>query len=61
MKKITVLVKSAPAPALFQWAIDQILSGLPGVQCYMDDILYIGTDDEEPLCNLDAYLRRLDE
>ena len=49
------------APALFQRAIDQILSGLPGVQCYLDDILCTGADDEEHLRNLDATLQRLEE
>ena len=49
------------APALFQRAIDQILSGLPGVQCYLDDILCTGADDEEHLRNLDATLQRLME
>jgi len=49
------------APALFQRAIDQILSGLPGVQCYLDDILCTGADDEEHLRNLDATLQRLKE
>ncbi|XP_057692499.1 uncharacterized protein K02A2.6-like [Corythoichthys intestinalis] len=47
------------APALFQRAMDQILSGLPGVQCYLDDILYTGANDEEHLRNLDAVLKRL--
>lgn len=49
------------APALFQRAMDQILSGLPGVQCYLDDILCTGADDEEHLHNLDATLERLKE
>lgn len=49
------------APALFQHAMDQILSGLPGVQCYLDDILCTGADNEEHLHNLDATLQRLDE
>ena len=49
------------APALFQRAIDQILSGLHGVQCYLDDILCTGADDEQHLCNMDATLQRLKE
>lgn len=49
------------APALFQRAMDQILSGLPGVQCYLDDILCTGADDDEHLRNLDATLQRLKE
>lgn len=49
------------APALFQRAMDQILSGLPGVQCYLDDILCTGANDEEHLHNLDATLQRLQE
>ncbi|XP_061151222.1 uncharacterized protein K02A2.6-like [Syngnathus typhle] len=47
------------APALFQRAMDQILSGLPGVQCYLDDILCTGSTDDEHLRNLDATLQRL--
>ncbi|XP_057695377.1 uncharacterized protein K02A2.6-like [Corythoichthys intestinalis] len=47
------------APALFQRAMDQILSGLPGVQCYLDDILCTGANDEEHLRNVDAVLKRL--
>lgn len=49
------------APALFQRAMDQILTGLPGVQCYLDDILCTGANDEEHLPNLDAMLQRLEE
>ncbi|XP_029690263.1 uncharacterized protein K02A2.6-like isoform X1 [Takifugu rubripes] len=49
------------APALFQRAMDQILTGLPGVQCYLDDILCTGANDEEHLRNLDAMLQRLEE
>ncbi|KAL2102141.1 hypothetical protein ACEWY4_001309 [Coilia grayii] len=46
------------APAHFQRAMDQILNGLPGIQCYLDDILCTGATDEEHLCNLDAVLQR---
>lgn len=49
------------APALFQRAMDQILSGLNGVQCYLDDILVTGKNEEEHLENLDATLQRLEE
>ncbi|XP_034561964.1 uncharacterized protein K02A2.6 [Notolabrus celidotus] len=49
------------APALFQRAMDQVLSGLSGVQCYLDDILCTGANDEEHLSNLDATLQRLKE
>ncbi|XP_051792932.1 uncharacterized protein K02A2.6-like [Acanthochromis polyacanthus] len=45
------------APAMFQQSIDQILSGLPGVQCYLNDILCTGANDEEQLRNLDATLK----
>lgn len=49
------------APAHFQRAMDQILRGLPGVQCYLDDILCTGATDEEHLRNLDAVLQRLQD
>ncbi|KAJ7995326.1 hypothetical protein DPEC_G00243390 [Dallia pectoralis] len=39
--------------------MDQILSGVPGVLCYLDDILVTGKDEEEHLRNLDATLKRL--
>ncbi len=42
-------------------AMDQILSGLPGVQYYLDDILCMRVNNEEHLCNLDATLQRLEE
>ncbi|XP_051788199.1 uncharacterized protein K02A2.6-like [Erpetoichthys calabaricus] len=49
------------APALFQHAMDQILSGLPGVQCYLDDILVTGRGDKEHMANLDKTLNRLEK
>ncbi|GAA6095243.1 uncharacterized protein K02A2.6-like [Tachysurus ichikawai] len=49
------------APSIFQQAIDQILVGLPGVVCYLDDILVTGTDEELHLKHLDATLARLKE
>lgn len=49
------------APALFQRAMDQILSGLPGVQCYLDDLLITGSDEKSHLQNLEATLQRLED
>ena len=49
------------APALFQRAMDQILSGLTGVQCYLDDLLITGKDEQDHLRNLNATLQRLEE
>ncbi|XP_039396848.1 uncharacterized protein K02A2.6-like, partial [Mauremys reevesii] len=49
------------APALFQRAMDQILCGLSGVQCYLDDILVTGRNEEDHLKNLEATLQRLEE
>ncbi|XP_039519644.1 uncharacterized protein K02A2.6-like [Pimephales promelas] len=49
------------APSLFQRAMDQVLSGLSGVQCYLDDILVTGKTEAEHLSNLDGTLQRLKE
>nr|XP_055048287.1 uncharacterized protein K02A2.6-like [Misgurnus anguillicaudatus] len=49
------------APSIFQRAMDQILAGLPGVVCYLDDILVTGTDEQSHLQHLDATLERLKE
>lgn len=35
------------APAMFQRAMDQIISGLTWVQCYLDDLLITGKDEAE--------------
>lgn len=48
-------------PALIQRAMDHILSGLPGVQCYMDDLLITGPDEQSHLRNLEVALQRLEE
>lgn len=47
------------APALFQKTMDTILQGLPGVTCYIDDILVTGANDQEHLHNLEQVLERL--
>ena len=49
----------ASAPAIFQHTMDTILQGLSHVQCYIDDILVTGADDEEHLCRLEDVLDRL--
>nr|XP_055076377.1 uncharacterized protein K02A2.6-like [Misgurnus anguillicaudatus] len=51
----------APAPALFQKAMDQILLGIPNTHCYLDDILITGRNNVEHLKTLDQVLTRLEE
>ena len=51
----------ASAPAMFQAAMEQILQGLPGTKCYLDDILVTGGTDAEHLKNLDQVLQRLSD
>ena len=47
------------APSIFQRGMEQILSGLSGVQCYLDDILITGSSEQEHLRNLDQVMDRL--
>ncbi|KII61450.1 hypothetical protein RF11_12865 [Thelohanellus kitauei] len=42
------------APAIFQRYMVNLLIGLKGVACYMDDIIITGENDEENLANLEA-------
>ena len=51
----------ASAPAIWQRAMDQILQGIPGVFCYLDDIIVTGSTLEEHLERLVAVLKRLEE
>lgn len=39
--------------------MDQILQGLPGVHCILDDMIVTGKTDKEHLRNLDSVLQRL--
>ena len=39
--------------------MDQLLNGLPGVQCYLDNIIITGNNHREHLTNLDRVLERL--
>ena len=59
--QVTLPFGVTSAPALFQRAMNQILSGLPGVRCYLDDLLITGPDEQSHLRNLDATLQRLVE
>ena len=51
----------ASAPAQFQKVMDTLLQGLPGVICYIDDILITGATTAEHLHNLEEVLSRLKE
>ena len=48
-------------PSIWQRTMDQILQGIPGVQCILDDMVVTGSDDAEHLENLDRVLGRLAE
>ena len=54
-----LLFSIASAPAIFQRTMDTILQGLHHIQCYIDDILVTGVDDEVHLRNLEDVLTRL--
>ena len=49
------------APSLWQKAMAQVLNGLSGVVCYINDILVTGHTREEHLANLKAVLTRIQE
>ncbi|XP_060063527.1 uncharacterized protein K02A2.6-like [Ylistrum balloti] len=49
----------AAAPAIWQRTMEQILQGIPGVQCIIDDMIITGRTEEEHLQNLGSVLGRL--
>ena len=49
----------ASAPALFQRVMDTIFQDLPGVMCYLDDIIITGANEESHLQNVRKVLERL--
>ena len=51
----------ASAPAVFQYAMDSVLQGIPFVICYLDDILVTGRSPAEHLQNLEEVFRGLKE
>ena len=48
------------APAIFQRTMDQILSGLDGVACYLDDIILTAPSKREHLTLLENVLAKLE-
>lgn len=51
----------ASAPAIFQRLMDMLFQGIPGVVCYLDDILVTGTSKENHLHNLSLVLQKLEK
>ena len=51
----------ASAPALFQKLMDTVLRGIPGVTCYIDDILISTKDEKQHWETLEQVFRRLEE
>jgi hypothetical protein len=49
------------APAIFQQVMDQVIRGLKGVACYLDDLVITGCNKDEHLGNLDAVLKRIED
>ena len=49
------------APVIFQRTVDVVLQGPPKVICYIDDILLIGSNDEEHIKNLEEILKCLQQ
>ena len=51
----------ASAPAAFQKLMSSVLSGLPGVQAYLDDVVVYGRDQAEHDRHLSAVLKRIQD
>ena len=49
------------APGIFQRAMEQLLQGLPGVLCYLDDVLISGSSEKEHWDRLTTVLTKLQE
>ncbi|KAK9722645.1 Reverse transcriptase (RNA-dependent DNA polymerase) [Popillia japonica] len=47
------------APAIFQNLIEQIFVDIPGVQCFLDDLLVTGRNDAEHVKHLEEVFKRL--
>ncbi|KAM7315470.1 uncharacterized protein ISCGN_005253 [Ixodes scapularis] len=51
----------ASAPAIFQREMDNMLKGIPGVACYLDEVLITGKSQEEHLRSLEEVFKRFAE
>lgn len=51
----------ASSPALWQQVMDKIFTGMPGIFCFVDDILIAGRDEAEHLARLKAVLQVIQE
>ena len=51
----------ASAPGIFQRVMESLLSGIPGVVVYIDDILITGKTEADHLAALEEVLKRLEE
>ena len=49
------------APSIFQRTMEMILSGIPGVCIYLDDILITADTDEEHMARLELVMKTLEE
>ena len=56
-----LVFRISSCPAIWQRAIDQVLKGIPGIQCILDDMIVLGNTDEEHLENLESVLKRLQD
>lgn len=51
----------ASSPAIWQQTMDKLFTGLPGVFCFIDDILVAGKDEREHRQRLRSVLQRMQE
>ena len=51
----------ASAPAVWQRTMDQVLAGIPKVQCIIDDMIITGESNDEHLHVMELVLKRLQE
>ena len=49
------------APAVFQKLMDTFLQGVPGVTCYIDDILVSSADEDSHLQSLEEVFNHLEK
>ena len=49
------------SPSIWKRVIDQVLQGIPGTQCMLNDMIITGKTDQEHIENLDNTLKRLQD